>query len=99
VTDQISLRVEKRERRGKGWSSRLRKQGRVPAIVYGYEVDPTPVSVDALELYHALHTDAGRNVYVERNWRICTQDPAPGTEWGGEQITFPVVQYDEECPG
>lgn len=64
MTKQINLDIEKREDHGKGASKRLRKQGRMPAIVYGYEVEPTPVSVDTLELYHALHTDAGLNALI-----------------------------------
>ena len=64
ATKQMPLTIEAREATGKGAASRLRREGRVPAIVYGYAIDPTPVSVDALELYHTLHTDAGRNVLI-----------------------------------
>ncbi len=64
ATKQVPLTIEAREATGKGAASRLRREGRVPAIVYGYAIDPTPVSVDALELYHTLHTDAGRNVLI-----------------------------------
>jgi len=66
VADQIKLHAEQRQRKGqgKGAVGRLRKQGRVPGIVYGHEVTPTPVDVDALELYHALHTEAGLNVLI-----------------------------------
>jgi large subunit ribosomal protein L25 len=64
ATKQIPLTIEPREATGKGAASRLRREGRVPAIIYGYAVDPTPVSVDALDLYHTLHTDAGRNVLI-----------------------------------
>lgn len=64
ATKQIPLTIEPREATGKGAASRLRRGGRVPAIVYGYAVEPTAVSVDALDLYHTLHTDAGRNVLI-----------------------------------
>lgn len=64
ATKQIPLTIEPREATGKGAAGRLRREGRVPAIVYGYAIDPTPVSVDALDLYHTLHTDAGRNVLI-----------------------------------
>lgn len=61
---QVKLAVESRERTGKGAAGRLRKTGRVPGVIYGYEVDPSAVSIDALELYHALHTRAGTNVLL-----------------------------------
>lgn len=64
MSKQVKLVAQKRDERGKNASSRLRKEGRVPGIVYGYDIQPTAVSVDALELYHVMHTDAGRNVLI-----------------------------------
>jgi large subunit ribosomal protein L25 len=64
VSKQVSLTAETRTELGKGPTGRLRRTGRVPAIVYGFETEPTAVHVDALELYHALHTEAGRNVMI-----------------------------------
>lgn len=62
--NQVTLSASPRPERGKGAARRLRAQGRTPAVVYGREVDSTPVSVDALELYHALHTPAGLNALI-----------------------------------
>lgn len=64
MSKQVTLTAEPRTELGKGPTGRLRRTGRVPAIVYGYETEPTAVHVDALELYHALHTEAGRNVMI-----------------------------------
>lgn len=64
MSKQVSLTAEPRTELGKGPTGRLRRTGRVPAIVYGFETEPTAVHVDALELYHALHTEAGRNVMI-----------------------------------
>ena len=64
MSKQVPLTASKRSHQGKGAAGRLRREGRVPGIMYGYKVDPTPVSVDALELYHALHTEAGRNAMI-----------------------------------
>jgi large subunit ribosomal protein L25 len=64
VADQIRLEANRRERSTKGAVNQLRRDGRVPGIMYGYKVDPTPVDVDALELYHALHTEAGMNALL-----------------------------------
>lgn len=65
MSNQIALAVEPRPDTGKGAAGRLRRLGRVPAIVYGYQVEPTSVSVDGLELYRALHTEAGRNALLK----------------------------------
>jgi large subunit ribosomal protein L25 len=44
------LACEKRPTRPKGLSRGLRRQGRVPAILYGPTTTPTPLAVDKLEL-------------------------------------------------
>ena len=64
MSKQVTLNALPRAAAGKGESNRLRREGRVPAIVYGHEVDPTPVSVDARELFHALNGPAGRNAII-----------------------------------
>jgi large subunit ribosomal protein L25 len=64
MSNQVTLNVEPRTDKGKGASGRLRRAGRTPGILYGYQVEPTSISVDALELYHALHTAAGSNVLL-----------------------------------
>lgn len=49
--NSTTLKAEPRQTSSRGDLNRLRREGRVPAVVYGKGVDqPTPVSVDALEL-------------------------------------------------
>lgn len=43
---EISLDVVRREERGKGAAGRLRKQGQVPAVVYGGGKDPVSITVN-----------------------------------------------------
>lgn len=64
MADLIALRADARPGTGKGAARRLRSEGRVPAIAYGSGVAPTPLSVDALALYHVLHTAAGENAVI-----------------------------------
>lgn len=64
MSKQVALAARKRAGNGKGEARSLRREGRVPAIAYGAGTEPVAVSVDALELYHALHTDAGANVVL-----------------------------------
>ncbi len=65
MAKQVQLIAETRTELGKGATGRLRKTGRVPGVMYGHDVQPTPVHVDALELYHVLHTEAGVNVMIK----------------------------------
>jgi large subunit ribosomal protein L25 len=64
MAEQVKIVAEPRSDAGKGVARRLRAEGRVPAVVYGSGVDATPVHVDVLDLYHALHTSAGANVLI-----------------------------------
>ncbi len=64
ATSQVELEAAPRRDTGSGPAGRVRREGRTPAVVYGHEVDATPVSLDALSLYHALHTEAGLNVLI-----------------------------------
>jgi large subunit ribosomal protein L25 len=59
-----SLKAEIRTALGSAESRRMRRAGRVPAVVYGRESDPQSVAVDARELYAALHTEAGLNAVI-----------------------------------
>jgi large subunit ribosomal protein L25 len=43
----------------------LRNVKRVPAVVYGQQIDPQPVSLDAKVLGHALHTSGGGVIEME----------------------------------
>lgn len=45
-------------------SKRLRREGKIPGVVYGHGTDPIAVAVDARELRHALNTEAGVNAVV-----------------------------------
>jgi large subunit ribosomal protein L25 len=49
---------------GKGAARKARAAGKVPAVLYGPEIEAQRLAVDALELWHALHTDAGTNVLI-----------------------------------
>jgi large subunit ribosomal protein L25 len=64
MADKVTLTAEPRASRGRGEARRLRRAGRIPAVAYGAGLDATPVSVDSLELYHALRTDAGLNALI-----------------------------------
>jgi len=64
MSEQVKLSAMPRTSAGKGATNRLRREGRVPAIIYGHKVEPTAVSVDARELFHALNGPAGRNALI-----------------------------------
>lgn len=60
----ITLASEPRTELGSGPSGRLRRAGKVPAVVYGLGADPVSISVPAHELAHALGGEAGANALI-----------------------------------
>ncbi len=58
------LTVERRNGRGKGAAKRLRREGRVPAILYGAVSEPLPLSVAPKDIQRVLHAHAGGGVLV-----------------------------------
>jgi large subunit ribosomal protein L25 len=59
MSDAFELNVEVREDMGKGASRRLRRLAdQIPAILYGGDRPPTPLSVVRKDLEHALESEA-----------------------------------------
>src|SRR3954452_16551568 len=54
-SETTTLTIEPRESSNSRATRRLRRDGRVPGVLYGLGEDPLTFSVDARELRHALH--------------------------------------------
>ena len=65
MSDQLTLSAEARERAGKGASRALRREGRVPAVIYGGKEEPTMIHVELKELVKQLDTGHFMNSIVE----------------------------------
>lgn len=64
MSDQLLLNAETGRAEGTRSSRRLRREGRVPAVVYGLDSEPVTVSVAWPDLRAALTTDAGVNAVL-----------------------------------
>jgi large subunit ribosomal protein L25 len=66
MADTPTIQASRRERVGSRYAQRLRRSGRLPAIIYGHKIDPLIVSIDGDELLglvrHGTHVI---NVAVE----------------------------------
>lgn len=100
---QETLQAAKRVTSGSRASARLRRDGRVPAVVYGRGIDPTAVHVSSRDLYTVLHTEAGLNAIIELDIdggdtvltvaREVQRNPVRGTI---EHLDFIEVRMDTE---
>ena len=64
MSDALTLPAELRERAGKGASRELRRDGRVPAVIYGGKEEPLAIHVEAKELVRQLGTGHFMNSIV-----------------------------------
>jgi len=58
MTESNVILAEIREDVGKGASRRLRRQGKIPAVLYGGKKDPATLSVDHATVLHAAKTES-----------------------------------------
>ncbi len=61
---EVLLSAQRRDTKGSRPTRRLRRTGKVPAVVYGHGLEGLTVTIDGRELHTALHTEAGANVLI-----------------------------------
>ena len=75
MSQQIALNAQTGRELGSSSSRRLRREGRIPAVVYGLDSDPLAVSVGYSEARLALTGDAGLNALlnltIDGNDELC----------------------------
>ncbi|MDB5695308.1 MAG: ribosomal protein L25/ral stress protein Ctc [Sphingomonas bacterium] len=64
MSESVTLAAEARERVGKGASRLLRRQGRVPAVIYGQNQAPASIHIEEKALNRALATGHFMNTVV-----------------------------------
>ncbi len=60
----VILQAEPRSKLGSRNAGRIRREGLLPAVVYGLQADTVSVTVSARELDHALHSESGANTLI-----------------------------------
>jgi large subunit ribosomal protein L25 len=65
MPSEVRLTASPRSASGSRAAGRLRREGLVPAVVYGHGADPKSVSVVHRELRHALSGEAGSNALLD----------------------------------
>ena len=65
TAENLNVKAQPRDSRGKNEARRLRKTGAIPAIVYGASKAPVPVSVDPKQIFRILKSDSGHNTIFD----------------------------------
>ena len=61
---EITIVADTGRRPGTRPAARLRREGKIPGVIYGHGIDPIAVAVDGRDLRAALSTDAGVNALL-----------------------------------
>lgn len=111
MSDTLTLAAETRDRVGKGASRDLRRQGRVPAVIYGQKKEPTSIHLEEKALVKALGTghffttvvtiDGQRTLPKDVTFHPVTDRPVHVdflriAEHATVTVAVPVVFTDEE---
>jgi large subunit ribosomal protein L25 len=115
MSESLTLSAETREQVGKGASRLLRREGRVPAVIYGNKQDPESIHVNERELMKLLMTGHFMNSVVMVNGqRTLPKDVAFDVvsdrpihvdflrigEHSSVHVNVPIIFADEEAsPG
>lgn len=115
MSDTLTLSAETRDRAGKGASRALRREGRIPAVIYGNKQDPLSIHVNERELQKLLNTGHFFNSVIMVNgertlakdvaFDVVTDRPLHVdflriSEHATVHVEVPIVFVDEElAPG
>ena len=86
--DPMQLEASARAETGKKISSALRREGAIPAVVYGEGHTPAAIALTAKDLARALHTAAGENVLI-----TLTVKQADGTAQPARTVLIKEIQH------
>jgi large subunit ribosomal protein L25 len=62
--EKILLKSHVRKEIGKKSGNRLRKEGKIPGILYGHKKDPIPIVMDKHDVWEILHNAATENLVI-----------------------------------
>ncbi len=71
---EIKIKGEIREIFGKNASRRLRREGKVPANLYGTQAENVSLILDKKEIFQILRSEAGENTIFKVSYNSKTQD-------------------------
>ena len=85
----IVVEAEQRSEMGKNVSRRIRRAGRIPAVLYGGETPAQPLAVDPKAITAILHSESGENTLF--GLKIGSGNPLPGRVIIKEHQVHPVT--------
>ncbi|HTS37559.1 MAG TPA: 50S ribosomal protein L25 [Candidatus Solibacter sp.] len=92
--EQNTLEAQPREAGTKNHARRVRKEGKIPAVVYGAGKDAIPVTVDPRHVTRILHSETGHNTIFDLALQNGEQTKAMIVDWQYEPIKGRLLHID-----
>jgi large subunit ribosomal protein L25 len=71
---EIKIKGEKRDIFGKNASRRLRREGKIPAVLYGARSENVSLALDKKDLFQILRSESGENTIFKISYNSTTKD-------------------------
>jgi large subunit ribosomal protein L25 len=92
--EQNTLEAQTREAGTKNHARRVRKEGKIPAVVYGAGKDAQPVTVDPRHVLRILRSDSGHNTIFDLALQGGEPTKAMIVDWQYEPIKGHLLHID-----
>src|ERR1700678_1719259 len=92
--EQNTLEAQPREAGTKNHARRVRREGRIPAVVYGASKDAVPVSVDPRHVLRILRSDSGHNTIFDLALNGGERSKVMIVDWQYEPIKGHLLHID-----
>jgi large subunit ribosomal protein L25 len=92
--EQNVLEAQPREAGTKNHARRVRREGKIPAVVYGASKDSVPVSVDPRHVLRILRSDSGHNTIFDLALNGGERTKAMIVDWQYEPIKGHLLHID-----
>jgi large subunit ribosomal protein L25 len=92
--EQNTLEAEPREAGTKNQARRVRREGRIPAVVYGASKESLSVSVDPRHVLRILRSDSGHNTIFDLSLNGGERTKAMIVDWQYEPIKGHLLHID-----
>ncbi len=74
MSERITIEVQRRQGTGKSVARKLRREGKIPGVIYGPGIDPVYITTDPIAVVHLIETGKAENVLID----VRTED---GNQW------------------
>src|SRR5882762_610761 len=89
------LEATPRDSFGKNEARRTRREGKVPAVLYGGDgKEATAIAVPPKALLKILHSESGQNTLIALRLAGAGDTRVPGKDFQGDPITHEVLHAD-----